>query len=298
MDISSLIDLPNVSVTEVTRNDRGHLFITVKTTEESVSCRCCGKKLKCKHGHDRERTLRHLPVFGKPTYIIYKPNRYICNDCQDNPTTTATPLWYKSHSDYTVEYEQFILMELINSTIVDVSLKGNVTKSAVMGILNRHIESDVNWSTINTIGVLGIDEIALKKGHKNYVTLITRRNEGEIRLLAVIKGREKAKIKGFLKSIPARLKKTVEAVCTDMCDAYVNAAKEVFKKKTIVVIDRFHVAKLYRKGLDQYRQKILKELKQRLPAIEYEKLKGAMHSLRKSDECRSKKEKEVVNILV
>ena len=57
------------------------------------------------------------------------------------------------------------------------------------------------------------------------------------------------------------------------------------------------MAKLYRKGLDQYRQKILKELKQMLPATEYEKLKGAMHILRKSDECRSKKEKEVVNDL-
>ena len=83
--------------------------------------------------------------------------------------------------------------------------------------------------------------IALKKGHKNYVTLITRRNGGEVRLSAVIEGREKSKINGFLKNIPARLKKTVEAVCTDMCDAYVNAAQEVFKKKAIVVIDRFHV---------------------------------------------------------
>jgi len=82
-----------------------------------------------------------------------------------------------------------------------------------------------------------------------------------------------------------------------MYDGYVNAVREVFKKKTIIVIDRFHVAKLYRRGLDKYRQKILTELKQFLPHSEYEKLKGAMHVLRKGNECSSKKEKQIIHEL-
>jgi len=57
------------------------------------------------------------------------------------------------------------------------------------------------------------------------------------------------------------------------------------------------VAKLYRKELDQYRQKILNELKRTLPTSEYEKLKGAMHILRKGNECSSKKDKAIVNEL-
>ena len=51
------------------------------------------------------------------------------------------------------------------------------------GILDRHIESKINWSDINHIGVIGIDEIALKKGHKDYVTLITCRNDGFVKKL-------------------------------------------------------------------------------------------------------------------
>lgn len=99
------------------------------------------------------------------------------------------------------------------------------------GILDRPIESKINWSDINHIGVIGIDEIALKTGHKDYVALITCRNDGVVRLLAVISGREKASIKAPLKSIPKKHKKTVEAVCTDMYDGYVNAARQVFRKK-------------------------------------------------------------------
>ncbi|MBK8537999.1 MAG: transposase [Candidatus Competibacteraceae bacterium] len=32
---------------------------------------------------------------------------------------------------------------------------------------------------------------------------------------------------------------------------FINAAKEVFWKKVQIVVDRFHVAKLYGKGLDE-----------------------------------------------
>lgn len=188
-------------------------------------------------------------------------------------------------------------MELINSTVTDVSRKNGITESCVMGVVNRHIESTVNWETIHCLNVLGIDEISLKKGHQHYVTLVTCRHEDQIRLLAVLDGRKKSIIKAFFKSIPSHLKRTVTAICTDMYNGYINAAKEVFKKKTIVVVDRFHVAKQYRGELDKYRQKILKQLKRELPHHEYEKLKGSMHILYHKSECLTKAEKKTLNNL-
>jgi len=297
MDISELIDLPNIKVSSVTKNDRRHLIIAIETTESSVACHTCGKKLIKLHGCDRERKLRHLSVFGKQTYIIYKPHRYIFEDCDNHPTTSATPDWHHRDSGYTIDYENHVLMELVNSTVLDVAIKESLTESSVMGIVNRHIESSVDWNSINIIDVLGIDEIALKKGHKDYITLVTSRHDNNIRLLAVLKGKKKATIKAFFKSIPTRLKKTVTAICTNMCDGYINAAKSIFKKKMIIVVDRYHVAKLYRGKLDKYRQKILKQLKRELPTHEYEKLKGAMHILRRNNECLTKKEKTILDNL-
>lgn len=274
MELLDLINLPETTVIDVAKTKNSEVYITIDTTETCIDCRTCGKKLKTRHGSDKDRKVRHLPVFGRPTYIIYKPHRYICEDCDNKPTTTATPSWHKKNSACTIDYETHILMELVNSTIVDVSVKEHLTESSVKGILDRHIANKIDWKSINHVGVIGIDEIALKKGHKDYVTLITCRNDGVVRLLSAINGRKKHEIKAFLKSMPRRLKKTVGAVCTDMCDSYVNAAKEIFRNKMIVVIDRFHVAKLYRKCLDKYRQKILSELKRSLTTREYEKLKG------------------------
>lgn len=52
--------------------------------------------------------------------------------------------------------------------------------------------------------------------------------------------------------------------------------QSVFGKRTRIVIDRFHVAKQYRKGFDTLRIKKLKRLKEELTKEEYAELKGAM----------------------
>jgi transposase len=296
MDVADLIELQDSKVIDVSL-DKHDIIITIETTEASVACHICGKQLTKRHGSDQDRKLRHLPILGKRTYIIYKPHRYICNDCDNNPTTTATPRWHNRDSQYTIDYENHILMELINSTILDVATKEELTEASVTGIVDRHIKSSVDWESFTILDVLGIDEIALKKGYKDYVTIITSRHDGVIRLLAVLRGKEKTIIKAFFKSIPRRLKKTVTAICTDMYDGYINAAKSVFKKQTIIVVDRFHIAKQYRGELDKYRQKILKQLKDELPHHEYEKLKGAMHILRRNNECLTKREKVILDNL-
>jgi len=127
--------------------------------------------------------------------------------------------------------------------------------------------------------------------------MVSCRINGVITILAVLKGRKKSTIKAFLKSIPKRLKKTIEAICVDMYNGYITAAKEVFKNSALIVIDRFHVAKLYRGELDKYRQKILKDLKLQFSASEYKKITGATKILRKSNECLTKQEKKIVKEL-
>ena len=119
----------------------------------------------------------------------------------------------------------------------------------------------MDWTTVESIGLLGIDEIALKKGHNDFVTIVTSRIQGEIRLLAILKDRKKKTVIDFFRSIPGALRKTIVCVCSDFYEGFINAAKEVLGKRTRIVIDRFHLAKLYRKGLDTLRKKEMRLLK-------------------------------------
>jgi transposase len=86
-------------------------------------------------------------------------------------------------------------------------------------------------------------------------------------------------------------------VCSDLYEGYINAAKEVFGANVIIVVDRFHIAKLYRNGLDELRKKELKRLRKELSKEEYKKLKGAMWILRKDIEGLTVEDLEVLKWL-
>ena len=278
------LDIPDVTIENVTTNRLGHIEITVKSTVEGVPCHQCGKMTTKFYGEDREITLRHLPILGRRTYIRLRPKRYECPYCPRTPTTTQKLSWYTPRSAFTRAYEEQLLLILVNSTIQDVCLKEEVGYEAIMGIIDRYIEREINWEDLTQIDVLGLDEISLKKGHRDFVAIITGRVETETVILGVLPDRKKATVKAFLRGIPQRLRHTIHAVCSDMYEGFVNAAKEVFGKRVKIVIDRFHVAKLYRSGLDKLRKQELKRLKQELSEEDYRQLKGAMWALRKPKE--------------
>jgi transposase len=151
---------------------------------------------------------------------------------------------------------------------------------AVEGILGRWVSTTVDWSQFTTLETLGLDEIALTRGHGNYVAVIsTRDNQGQVSVLAVLPDRLKATVKGFLEAIPAPLKATIQTACIDMYEGYANAVSEALPGVTVVV-DRFHVAQHYHDGVDRLRKQELKRLQQELPEAEYEPLKGLLWVVR------------------
>ena len=143
---------------------------------------------------------------------------------------------------------------MVNSTIQEVCLKEEVGYEAIMGIMDRYMEREINWEDLTQGDVLGLDEISLKKGHRDFVAIITGRVATATVIVGVLPDRKKAPVKALLRGIPQRLRQTIHAVCSDMYEGFVHAAKEVFGKRVKIVIDRFHVAKLYRRGLDKLRQ--------------------------------------------
>jgi transposase len=245
------LDIPDVTIANVTTNRLGHLEITVKSTVEGVPCHQGGKMTTKFYGEDREITLRHVPILGRRTSIRLRPKRYECPYCPGNPTTTPKLSWYTPRSSFTRAYEEQLLLILVNSTIQDVCLKEDVGYEALMGIIDRYIEREINWEDLTPVDVLGLDEISLKKGHRDFVAIITGRIETETVILGVLPARKKATVKAFLRGIPQRLRQTLHAVCSDMYEGFVNAAKEVCGKRVKIVIDRFQVAKRYRSGLDE-----------------------------------------------
>ena len=86
--VSVPLNIPDVRVIKSEINPGGELIISVESTKPGTSCRVCGNWIEKLHGQDDWVILRHLPVFGRPSYLRYRPKRYQCQNCEGKPTTT------------------------------------------------------------------------------------------------------------------------------------------------------------------------------------------------------------------
>ena len=205
--------------------------------------------------------------------------------------------WYDAKSKHTKAFEHRMLFDLVNSTISDVSRKNAVDYHTVANLIDRYIEQEVDFNNLPKLGVIGIDEISMKKGYRDFVSLLTYRFDNKVHILGVVDGLENADIIAFFTKIPPYLTKTIKAVCSDLYEGYLNACKAVFGKKIPVVADRFHVRHLYRKCLVNLRKSELRRLRKVLSSADYKKLSSAIKLLRKHKDYFIDKEKPIVEKL-
>jgi transposase len=166
--------------------------------------------------------------------------------------------------------------------VKDVCSKENLGEKRIEAMLSESCFGENPLDHISYIGTLGLDEIALKKGHRDFVVIVSSRHEGRTQLLHVLPDRKKETVCEFLKLIPDALKTTIHDVATDMYEGYLNAVKENLGESVEIVVDRFHVAQSYRNSADSIRKQEQKRLKKELPEKDYKQLKGLLWAFRKN----------------
>lgn len=290
------LDLPEIRILKTEMGQR-EIVITVESTREWAICAKCGQEIREFHSYGRQLRLRHLPILGRPVFIEIRPKRFRCPTCDNHPTTTQKLDWYSERSLHTTAYDQWLLLQLIGSTISDVARKEESAYDAILGALERQVIGEVDWKQIKQLELLGLDEVALKKGHRDFVVLITTRQaDGQLKLLGVLPDRKLETVEKFLLTIPEDLRATVREVCIDMYEGYASAAKKALPQARIVA-DRFHVAKKYRDCADQLRIEAQRDLKAGLNKEEYEALKGTMWLFRRDPKELDKEERERLALL-
>ena len=278
-------------------DNKGNITFTVESNCTSSTCHKCGQLATKRYGYSSIKTIEHTSILDKRVFLEIKPVRYYCEHCNDGTTTTEKYDWVAKGGKTTQALEDYIMRNLIHSTIQDVSKKTGMSYSTISTSVSNRIGDKVDWSKYSDLQTIGIDEISNRKGFNDYLAVVSVKDKnGDLSVIAVLDSRKKDDIKTFLESIPNHLKKTVKSVWTDMYDGFVNAAVEVFGKR-VLVVDRYHVAKLYRKPLDNLRINEMKRLKNDLPDEEYKKLEGMMWIIRKQYECLTEADKDKLALL-
>ena len=198
------------------------------------------------------KRIRDVPLLGKRCFIQFIHRRFFCEECRN--TFMERLSFLEPESIYTTRYENYIYRLCQENTISFVSSFECMGYDATEGIYYRQVNKKV--VTQKDIEILGIDEISMKKGHKDFVLVIS--DIGNKRVIEVLSNRLKESLDKYFDEMPQDVKIKIKQVSMDMWSPYRDSVAAKLPHAAIV-IDRFHVMKNLNDCLTNTRREICRE---------------------------------------
>lgn len=292
---SVLTDLLGISMLVVTmymvRREDNHEVLHLWCTHrhDVTICPKCGTASETIHS-EKKRCVRHLDIFGKKTFLHFMSRRFTCEKC-DKIFTEQLP-FVEEHRRQTIAFEKYIYECCLSSNRKKVAKQLTLSQSAVCEIFNRYAKSKVTCCGDIITRILGIDEISLKKRHKQFALIISDIERKCV--LAVFSDRSEETLIKWLSSLTDQQRKAIKYASIDMWSPYYQAVRKILPHAKVVV-DRFHVMKHLNERINQIRKKIQKNTKNESVRAA---LKGSRWLLvRNRNELSSKDEQKLKEIL-
>jgi transposase len=145
-----------------------------------------------------------------------------------------------------------------NSSVERVCLQENIVWDSVQNIFIRYAKKETKFLSEYQPRRIGIDEFAIKKGHKDFATVIVDLDKGHV--LDVLDFRTKEELIAYFNAKGSAFCAAIEVFSCDLWDGFISTAKAVFPNADVVA-DRFHFFKLLNEVLDKERKNLRREFK-------------------------------------
>lgn len=246
--LEKLLNLPGSTVIGYQLIE-GYICLHLKLLSQGMNCSHCQRYTEQLH-QTTFLLVRDLPTFGQPVYLKVPRRRFYCRRCQRYVTEKLEFIGWRRV--YTRRYEQHIYQRVIHSTVEQISREEELSAEEIQGIFQQVSKQlkKKDWSQVER---LSMDEISKRKGYRNFITLVSNVDTGN--LLEVIDSHKQEEIIEVLKQQPLEVRMQVREVSVDMWAGFAKVIAEVFPKAA-VVFDRFHVMKLVNEALNKLRKQV------------------------------------------
>lgn len=250
---TQLLDLPGLIVVEYEVEHSGEDEIVHLYCEHRDAVALCPRcRTVSTHSHDSKmRCVRDLDVWGKRSFVHFARRRFDCQTC-GRPFIEKLP-WLDRQRRQTRRFEQHIYRRCLESNCKAVAAAEGLHEATVKGIFKRWAKRTVRLQGSPQVRVLGIDEIALKKRHKQFALVISDLERHCV--LAVLPGREKERLEKWFDALSADARHAIRVVSIDMWNPYRLAVQAKLPHAKLVA-DRFHVMKQLNDRLSQLRRSV------------------------------------------
>jgi len=248
----------------------GEVHFTIHQPESTLRCAACGSRKVIRKGGHRRR-FRGLPIGSRPVWIELVVPRVGCKAC--GAVRQAEVGFAPGRHRYTKRFARYVLELARCMSMWDVARHLGVSWNLVKTILKVELQRRFRRPRLGNLRRIAIDEISIGRGHR-YLTVVLDLETGAVVFVGDGKGSD------ALDSFWKRLRRAgahIEAVATDMSQAYIRAVKE-YLPEAVLVFDHFHVVRLMNDKLSDLRR----ELQREAEAEEKEVLKGTRWLLLKN----------------
>jgi len=240
--------------------EAGHVVVDLDVVRRRhLPCSGCGTFGKVR---DRlaQRRWRHVPLWGIPCVLRYRPARVRCEAC--GITVEAIP---GSAGKSPIAQPLIVALATWSRLLAwDVVARlFGVRWSTVYQAVESAVEHGLARRDLSGVVIIGIDELSRRKQHvyhTNVYDLSTKR------LLWSGEGRSEKTLEDFFAWFGAEKAAKLQGICCDMWAPYVEVIKTHASQATLV-FDRFHVVSKLLLAVDKVRTAEHKAIRARYPKL-------------------------------
>jgi len=234
------LDLPELTILSQSVGEDESIEVHVRAKQESAVCPRCGEESSKVHDR-RKRVKRDIQLRGYQMHLILHKRRFRCVRCQ-RPFTEADRACGR-YQRTTERFRNHIAKQAHQRPLTHVAQEMQVGPGFVHACLCAWTEKKLEQkgqtldeqAKLPTPQILGIDEFAMRKGHRYNTILCDLENRD---VLEVCEGRKKEEVVKLLERLSDP--DAVKAVSMDMSASFRPAVAAALPNAQIVV-DHFHV---------------------------------------------------------
>jgi transposase len=230
-------------------------------SKRRLQCGSCGT-FSPQRDRLKERRIKHVPLWGIPVVLVYRPARVKCSHCQKVRVEDIPFAQGKSRMTKGLVWTLSGMGKLLPWQTVAEMFK--VNWGTVRAAVKQAVEYGLAHRKIGRVIYIGVDEVSSRKGHK-YVTVVYDLT-GK-RMLWMGKDRTKETLETFFQEHGQALKGTLKGVCCDMWQPYIDVVTKHVNDDVVMVFDKFHIIQHLNKAVDEVRKEEARELKKDNPEL-------------------------------
>lgn len=253
--LTSLLGIQGYRMSGIEQRD-GMAIVHLERTRKDYTCGRCGGVVSAAYDHTTQE-LHHLMLWQYQTILRFKRYRVNCPTCG---VQTEALEFANMRGPRVTHRLACLIHELCKVT--------TVKAVAALFRLHRHTVKDIDKTALQKIQserpldgvtVLGMDEIAVGKGH-NYWTLVSAL-EGPRgpEMLNIVEGRSEKRLKRFWRWFGKERAADITHAVIDMCQPFEKSIRAHCSQEVQIIYDKFHVLLHLNEALNMVRKAELRK---------------------------------------